>query len=45
VSAEIAREINDRASRKGEELTGPAQAFVEYEVERAERRAAHSSQS
>jgi hypothetical protein len=40
VSEEIAREIRDRASRKGEELAGPVQAFVEYEMERAERRAA-----
>jgi hypothetical protein len=38
VSNEIAREINDRASRKGEVLTGPVQAFVEEEMERAERR-------
>jgi hypothetical protein len=38
VSIEIAREINDRASRKGEVLTGPVQAFVEEEMGRAERR-------
>ena len=38
VTEEIAREIKDRASRKGEELTGPVQAFVEWEMERAERR-------
>ncbi len=31
VSAEIAREISNRASAKGEDLTGPVQAFVEYE--------------
>jgi hypothetical protein len=40
VSEEIAREIRDRASRMGEELTGAVQAFVEYEMERAERRGA-----
>jgi hypothetical protein len=38
VTEEIAREIRDRASREGEELTGPVQAFVEWELERAERR-------
>ena len=32
------RDQRDRASRKGEELTGPVQAFVEWEMERAERR-------
>jgi hypothetical protein len=37
VTEEIAREIRDRASRKGEELTAPVQAFVEWEMERAER--------
>jgi hypothetical protein len=40
VTEEIAREINDWASRKGEELTGSVQAFVEYEMERAKRRRA-----
>jgi hypothetical protein len=40
VSEEIAREIKDRASRKGEELAGSVKAFVEYEMERAERRGA-----
>jgi hypothetical protein len=46
VSEEIAREIRDRASRKGEELGGSVQAFVEWEMERAERReaVAHSGQ-
>jgi hypothetical protein len=39
VSAEIAREISERASARGEELTGPVQAFVEYEMERARRHA------
>jgi hypothetical protein len=37
VSEEIAREIADRASAKGDELTGPVQTFVEYELERAGR--------
>jgi hypothetical protein len=37
MSAEIAREIADRASRKGDELTGPVREFVEWEMERAER--------
>ena len=39
VSAEIARDISERASAKGEKLTGPVQAFVEYELERARRHA------
>jgi hypothetical protein len=39
VSTEIARELLERASAKGEELTGPVRAFVEWEIERAERRA------
>jgi hypothetical protein len=39
VSAQIARETSERAAAKGEELTGPVQAFVEYEMEQAERRA------
>jgi hypothetical protein len=38
VSNEIAREINDQASRKREVLTGPVKGFVEEEMERAERR-------
>ena len=39
VSAEIAREISERASAKGEELVGPVQGFTEYEMERARRHA------
>jgi hypothetical protein len=38
VSEEIACEIRDRASRTGADLAGPMQAFVEYEMDRAERR-------
>ena len=43
VTTEIAREIMDRASRKGVELTGSMQAFVEYELERATRHSARSA--
>jgi hypothetical protein len=33
----MAREITDRTSRKGEALTGSVKAFVDEEMERAER--------
>jgi hypothetical protein len=38
VSTEIAREVVQRARAQGEELTGPVRQFVDWELERAERR-------
>jgi hypothetical protein len=38
VSTEIAREVVQRARAQGGELTGPVRQFVEWELERAERR-------
>src|SRR5689334_20300497 len=38
VSTEIAREVVERARAEGEELTGPVRQFVDWELERAERR-------
>jgi hypothetical protein len=38
VSTEIARGVVQRARAQGEELTGPVRQFVDWELERAERR-------
>jgi hypothetical protein len=38
VSTEIAREMVQRARAQGDELTGPVRQFVDWELERAERR-------
>jgi hypothetical protein len=40
VSTEIAREVVQRARAQGDELTGPVRQFVDWELERAERRRA-----
>jgi predicted transcriptional regulator len=40
VSTEIAGEVVERAKAKGEELTGPVRQFVDWELERLERRRA-----
>ena len=40
VSTEIAREVVQRAKAQGEELAGPVRRFVDWELEREERRSA-----
>jgi hypothetical protein len=40
VSTEIARELVQRARAQGDELSGPERHFVDWEMERAERRRA-----
>ena len=43
VSTEIAREMIERARAHGEELTGPVRQFVDWELEREERRQVRGS--
>src|SRR3954452_4407299 len=38
VSTEIAREVVERTRAQGEDLTGPVRQFVDWELEREERR-------
>jgi hypothetical protein len=45
VTTEIAREIADRVSAQGDVLTGALRVFVEYEMERAERRRRYAPSS